>query len=70
MTVLKQQLHQEINPAISNHAAAGAKMIDDPSLNYFALGLLIFIVVVNSYVLVAILRKIIRKARHHRRRTA
>jgi hypothetical protein len=44
MTVLKQQLQQEINPAISNHAAAGAKMIDDPFLNYFALGLLIFVV--------------------------
>jgi hypothetical protein len=37
MTVPKQQLGQEINPAISHHAAA-----DDPFLNYFALGLLIF----------------------------
>ena len=39
-------------------------MIDDPFLNYFALGLLIFVVVVNSYVIIAILRKLIRKARH------
>jgi hypothetical protein len=70
VTVLRQQLEREINPAISNHAAAGAKMMDDPFLNYFALGLLIFVVVVNSYVIVAILRKLIRKARHHRGRTA
>jgi hypothetical protein len=64
-----QQLERKINPAISNHAAAGAKMIDDQFLNYFALGLLIFVVVVNSYVIVAFLRKLIRRARHHRRRT-
>jgi hypothetical protein len=68
MTVLMQQLEREINPAISNHAAAGAKMIDDPLLNYFALGLLIFVVVVNSYVIVAILRKLIRKAGRRRER--
>jgi hypothetical protein len=65
MTVLKQQLGREINPAFSNHAAAGAKMIDDPFLNYFALGLLIFVVVVNSSLIIAILRKLIRKVRHH-----
>jgi hypothetical protein len=70
MTLLKQQLEREVNPAISNHAAVGAKIIDDPFLNYFALGLLIFVVVVNSYVIVAILRKLICKTRHHRRRTA
>jgi hypothetical protein len=33
-------------------------MLDDPFLNYFALGLLIFVVVVNSYVIIAILRKL------------
>jgi len=66
--VLMQQLEREINRAISNHAAAGAKMIDDPFLNYFALGLLIFVVVVNSYVIVAVLRKLIRKAGGRRER--
>jgi hypothetical protein len=39
--------------------------LGDPLLNYFALGLLIFVVVVNSYVIIAILRKLIRWARHH-----
>ena len=60
MTVVKQHLEREINPAISAVSA-------DPFLNYFVLGLLIFVVVVNSYVIVAILRRLIRKARHHRR---
>jgi hypothetical protein len=41
------------------------KMLDDPFLNYFALGLLIFVVVANSYLIIAILRKLIRRARHH-----
>jgi hypothetical protein len=41
------------------------KMIDNPFLNYFALGLLIFVVAVNFYVIIAILRNLIRKARHH-----
>jgi hypothetical protein len=40
--------------------------LGDPLLNYFALGLLIFVVVVNSYLIIAILRKLIRRARHHR----
>jgi hypothetical protein len=40
--------------------------LGDPLLNYFALGLLIFVVALNSYVIIAILRKLIRKARHTR----
>jgi hypothetical protein len=40
--------------------------LGDPLLNYFALGLLIFVVALNSYVIIAILRKLIRKARHNR----
>jgi hypothetical protein len=39
--------------------------LGDPLLNYFALGLLIFVVVVNSYAIIAVLRKLIRRARHH-----
>ena len=34
--------------------------MDDPFLNYFALGLLIFVVIVNIYGIVTILRKLIR----------
>jgi hypothetical protein len=33
--------------------------LGDPLLNYFALGLLIFVVVVNSYAIIAVLRKLI-----------
>jgi hypothetical protein len=34
--------------------------MDDLLLNYFALGLLIFVVIVNFYVIITILRKLIR----------
>ena len=34
--------------------------MDDPFLNYFALGLLIFVVIVSFYEIITILRKLIR----------
>ena len=36
------------------------KGLDDPLLNYIALGLLIFVVIVNFYGIITIIRKLIR----------
>ena len=40
-------------------SAPSKRVMDDPFRNYFALGLLIFVVIVNLYGIITILRKLI-----------
>ena len=45
-------------------SAPSKRVMDDPFLNYFALGLLIFVVIVNLYGIITILRNLSAGAPH------